>query len=90
MLLTLKELSQRIETVRRGIGDSSGLAVLRLFINGNWIEANRESVQIDDSGAVWIVSDEIEVVDNEGCAAGVAAMLPHSEQMAYLRKYTGG
>lgn len=57
MLLTLKELAQRIKRVRRAIDDRSGLAVVRICVNGTWIEATRDSVKIDDSGAISITTD---------------------------------
>ena len=90
MLVTLKELACRIETVRRGLGDSSGLAVVRLRVNGVWIEVDHESFVIDDGGAILIDSKVIEVSDTECCAAGVAAMLPHAEQLEYLRRHVAG
>ncbi len=54
MLITLSDLSSRIETVRRAIDDRSGLAVVRLRVNGEWAEATRETFIIDDSGAILI------------------------------------
>lgn len=54
MLVTLRELQSRIETVRRHIGDRSGMAVLRVRINGHWIDATREAFVVDDSGAIII------------------------------------
>lgn len=54
MLVTLSELQSRIETVRRHIGDRSQLAVVRIQINGQWIEATRDQFVVEDNGAIII------------------------------------
>jgi hypothetical protein len=54
MLVTLKELQSRIETVRRKKSDIYGDDVLLLLINGQVVDATRETIQIDDTGTMII------------------------------------
>jgi hypothetical protein len=54
MYITLSQLQSRIETVRREIGDHSRMALLRINVNGHWIEPTADTFILDDSGALII------------------------------------
>lgn len=87
MLVTLKELQSRIETVRRNKFDLYGEDVLLLLINGQVVDATRESIQIDDTGTMIIQAQLSERVVDCTVAKTEAtddfALNPSSEQIPW-------